>query len=178
LWRLCHLLGENGGDDGARTRDLKITESEVRAMLKMFLHVKRWSLIAAVCISACAITGCFESSFDLASESRLPQGMAIPPGLTRADVSVTVDCPLLPKAIFTLRDKSGKKLATVTGKIKSNVLYLKSTPQRPEPRYPNYTLVAINGVIEIMEQRRLEPILYITDDPAIREELLTGRRVQ
>src|SRR5580698_3347405 len=100
-------------------------------MEKMFLHTRRWALIAAVCISAFAMTGCLESSFDLASESRLPRGMVIPPGLTRTDVSVTVDFYTLPHTSFTMRDKHGKKLTTVIGKTKGNPLYLKSTPQGP-----------------------------------------------
>src|SRR5665213_1782254 len=108
---------------------IKIKSSELkpeaRAMEKVFLHTRKWALIVAVCISAIAMIGCLESSFDLASDSRLPRGMAVPPGLTRADVSVTVDYYTLPRVRFTLRDKNGKKLTTVSGKIKSNVLYLK-----------------------------------------------------
>src|ERR1035441_6184889 len=98
----------------------KVTKSEVRAMLKMYLRTKRWALVAAVCISACAITGCIESTFNLASESRLPRGMAIPPGLTRADVFVTLDYIGISGAKFTMRDKKGKKLATVNGKTKGD----------------------------------------------------------
>ena len=146
--------------------------------MKLFLHTRRWVVIAAVWISACAITGCIESSFDLASESRLPRGMTIPPGLTRADVSVTVDFYTFGRARFTLREKNGKKLATVTGKTKGNPLYLKSTPQEPAPRRPVYELVVISGVTEIMENRRADSTIYITDDPGIRDELLAGNLVQ
>jgi len=120
----------------------KVTKSEVRAMLKMFLYTTRWALITAVCISACAITGCIESTFNLASESRLPGGIAIPPGLTRADVSVTLDYIGISQAKFTLRDKTGKKLTTVTGKTKGNPVHLKTTPQGPDPRSRSYQLVA------------------------------------
>ena len=147
-------------------------------MLKMFLHTKRWALIVAACICACAITGCVESTFDLASESRLPRGMAIPPGLTRADVSVTLDFYTMGQAKFTLRDKNGKKLTTVTGKTKGDPMYLRTTPQAPAPRRPVYALVVINGVTEIIENRRADSTVYITDDPGIREELLGGGGVQ
>ena len=159
-------------------------------MLKMFLHTKRWVLIAAGCIFACAITGCVESTFNLASESRLPQGMAIPPGLTRADVSVTLDFYTLGQAKFTLRDKNGKKLTTVTGKTKGDPMYLRATPQAPAPRRPVYELVVINGVTEIMECRpyrehenmvqngKIVALFYVVDDPAVRKELLAGRGVQ
>ena len=144
-------------------------------MLRMFFHAKRWALVAAVCISAYTMTGCLESSFRIASDSRLPQGMAIPPGLTRGDVSATVDYYTLRDAKFILRDKNGKKVGMVTGHIKGNhVLRLKTPPPGSAPGYPTYLLIDINGTTEIMEHRRKGDILYITDDPAIREELLAG----
>ena len=164
----------------------KVTKSEVRAMLKMYLSTKRWALVAAVCISACAITGCIESTFNLASESRLPRGIAIPPGLTRADVSVTLDYIGISQAKFTLRDKTGKKLTTVTGKTKGNPVHLKTTPQGPDPRSRSYQLVVINGVTEIIEDRpyrehenmvqngKIVALFYVIDDPAVRKELLGG----
>jgi hypothetical protein len=76
------------------------------------------------------------------------------------------------RATFTLRDKTGKKLTTVTGKTKGDPIYLRTTPQAPAPRYPVYELIVINGVTEIMEHRRPGDIIYVTDDPVIREELL------
>jgi hypothetical protein len=159
-------------------------------MLKMFLHTKRLVLIAAVSIAACAMSGCIESSFNLASESRLPQGVTIPPGLTRADVTVTLDFYTLGQAKFTLRDKTGKKLTTVTGKTKGNPIYLKTTPKGPDPTGSAYELVVINGLTEIMECRpyrehenmvqngRIVALFYVIDDPAIKEEVLAGRGVQ
>jgi len=156
----------------------KVLKSEVKEMLKTFLCTKRCALIAVVCVFACAISGCLESSFRIASESRLPRGIAIPPGLTRADVSVTLDYIGISRATFTVRDKTGKKLTTVTGKTKGDPRYLRTTPQSPAPRYPVYVLIVINGVTEIMEHRQPGDIIYITDDPAIREELLSGRGVK
>jgi len=145
---------------------------------KLCPRAKKLLLIVAICVSSCVITGCVESTFDLASESRLPRGMAIPPGLTRADVSVTLDFYTMGQAKFTLRDKSGKNLTTVTGKTKGDPMYLRTTPQAPAPRRPVYALVVINGVTEIIENRRADSIVYITDDPSIREELLAGRGVR
>lgn len=156
----------------------KVTKSEVRSMLKMFLDTKRLGLIVAVCISAFGMSGCVESNFRIASESRLPRGLTIPPGLARADVSATVDFYTLGQAKFILRDKGGRKIGMVTGHQKGNPLHLRTPPQGYEPRYPVYVLIVIDGETEIMEQRRPEDILYVTDDPGIREELLAGRGVQ
>jgi hypothetical protein len=159
-------------------------------MLKMFPRTKRWVFIAALCISAGAMTGCLESSFDLASESRLPQGIALPTGLNRADVSVTLDFYTMGLAKFTLRDKTGKKLATVTGKTKGDPIYLKSSPQGPDPTGPGYELVVINGVTEIMECRpyrehenmeqngRIVALFNVIDEPSIREQILSRQGVQ
>ena len=143
-------------------------------MLKMLLDTKRLGLIVAVCISAFGMSGCVESYFRIASESRLPRGLAIPPGLTHADVSATVDFYTSDQAKFILRDKNGREIGMVTGHIKGNPLHLRTSPQGHEPRYPVYVLIVINGVTEIMEHRRPGDIIYVTDDPGIREELLAG----
>ena len=124
-------------------------------MLKIFLRTGEKLLIVALCVSLCAITGCMESSFNLATESRLPKWITLPPGLSRTDASVTLDyyaLPLVPDAKFTLRDMKGKKLATFNGKEKNhNVLYLKSCPQESDPGCPGYEVVEVNGITEIIK---------------------------
>jgi hypothetical protein len=161
-------------------------KSEVRAMLKMLIRRKRWALIAAVSITAISATGCIESSFNLANESRLPVGIAIPPGLTRADVFVTLDYVGVSQAKFTVRDKTGKKLATVTGKTKGNPVHLKATSQSPDPKSPSYQIVVVNGVTEVLENKpyrehesmmqngKIVALFYVIDDPVIKKDLLSG----
>jgi hypothetical protein len=156
-------------------------------MLKIYLHTKRLALIAAVSISAFATTGCIESTFNLASESRLPQGVTIPPGLTRADVIITLDFYTLGQAKFTVRNKAGKKLTTSTGKTAGNPIDLKTTPPGADPRIEGYELVVIDGVTEIIGCRpyrdhenmvqngRIVALFYVMDDPAIREAVLAAR---
>jgi hypothetical protein len=76
-------------------------------------------LIFSVCISACVLTGCVESSFTLAEESNLPKSMTLPPGLTRTDVSVVLNLSAPPTgadAKLVLTDRRGKKLTTVKGR--------------------------------------------------------------
>jgi hypothetical protein len=154
-------------------------------MSKRFLRTGKYLLIFAFCISSCAITGCIESSFNLASEAKLPRWMELPPGLTRADVSVTVDYHTLGPAKFILRDKKGKKLAEIKGKvINQSPLYLKSCTQRSYLVCPGYEVVEVNGITEIiknvpyiehanMEQNgRVVALFYVIDDPAVRKEIL------
>ena len=155
-------------------------------MLKAFLSTKKWVLIAAVGIFTGAMTGCLESSFDLARESRLPRGMAIPSGFTRDDVSVNLDLYTLGSAEFTLRDKKGKTLATVTGKVQGDPVQLKT---QPDPSTPCYGIVVINGATEIMEcipyrgdagmeqNGRLISLFKVVDDPALRNQVLANRGV-
>lgn len=155
--------------------------------MNIFLYIKRWGLLGAVCISACAMSGCIESTFDLATESRMPLGIAVPPGLSRDDVTLTLDFHTLGNDKLTLRDKKGKKLATFQGKTKGNVIYLKSTPKRSHRGDPGYELVVINGQTEILEctgytdlgnNFMQKSLFYVVDDPAVKEKVLASRRVK
>lgn len=66
---------------------------------------------------------------------------------------------------------SGRKLAKVIGTQKGfEPLTLKNNPQ------PGYEIITINGVTEVIEHRRMEPIFYITDDPAVLSELAVSGR--
>lgn len=153
-------------------------------MLKLRLHAKKWILVVAVCAFPFALAGCLESTFDLANESRLPRGLATPPGVTRKDVSVTLDFYTPGPAKLTLRDQNGRKLASVTGEVKGAPVYL-TTP--PDPGSPAYEIIVINGVTEIMEcipyrdganmmrTGRIVALFKVVDNPALKEELLAGR---
>ncbi len=154
-------------------------------MLKMLLHLKRWTiLVIAGCVFPCLLAGCLESTFNLASDSRLPRGLVTPSGFTRDDVSVTLDFYSSGPAQFTLRDKNGKKLAKVTGEVKGDPIYLK-TP--PDPLASGYEVIVINGVTEIMEcipyrdnanmvqNGKIVALFKVVDDPALKKVLLAGR---
>ncbi|MFZ0337529.1 MAG: hypothetical protein WAL45_05815 [Terracidiphilus sp.] len=83
--------------------------------------------------------------------------------------------PIGGDAKFFLRDNKGKKLAKISGKVKNLYpLQLRNPPQGFDPGYPSYEVVVVNSVTEIMEHRKMEPIFYVVDDPAVRKELLTG----
>lgn len=89
----------------------------------------------------------------MANESRLPSCLTLPPGLTRKDVSVTLNLylPLRrgPDAKFILRDKKGKKLAEVTG---NNATLLRSIELVP---YREHADMEQNG--------RAAALFYVTD---------------
>jgi hypothetical protein len=137
----------------------------------------------ALAISGSVMVGCEwfpESSFELASESRLPKWITLPPGLTRADVSITMSYYVMPwgrSSRFILRDKEGKIRTKVYGKDRGlGPNYLKHPPPGFPPGYPAYEVITVNGVIDIIEHRKPEPIFYVIDDPAVWKELGVGQK--
>lgn len=141
---------------------------------RTLLRAHRFLLVVVLCVSSCVLTGCIESSFQLAKESRVPKWITIPPDLTRADVSVTMN--YYTKFVgndvkFILKDREGNTLAKASGKTRGLYpLQLKHPPQGFDHGYPSYEVVTVNGVSDIIEHRRMEPIFYINDDPAVRNE--------
>jgi hypothetical protein len=123
-------------------------------------------------LSTLAIKGCEyfpESSFQLADDSRLPRWITVPPGLTRADVSVTMNYLTMPLFFddtqIIVKDRTGKTLAKVSGRAKD--LHHGKWPDY----YPAYVVITVKGVTDIVEHRRMEPVFYVTDDPAIWKDL-------
>ena len=134
-------------------------------------------LLVALTIVGSAI-GCElfpESTFELARESRLPKWIILPPRLTRNDVSVTMslyDSLWGSDVKIILQDTKGQTLTKVYGMEKGRgPLYLKHPPQGFPPGYPAYEVITINGITDIIEHRKMEPIFYVTDDPAVWKEL-------
>jgi len=127
-------------------------------------------LLAVVCF---ANIGCLESSFKLANDSRLPNFVTLPPGLTHADVSLTMNYYIGPKdrtAQFILRDKNKKIIEKKKGILKCGHPFELENPPRGYPSgNPGYEAITVNGITEIIEHRRMEPIFYISDDPVIRK---------
>ena len=116
-----------------------------------------------------------ESTFELARESRLPTFIALPPRVTRDDISVTMSYYVWPwggSAIFVVRDRQGRTLEKVHAKTRGlGPNYLKHPPPGFPPGYPVYEVITVKGTTDIIEHRKMEPIFYVTDDPAVWKEL-------
>ena len=148
-------------------------------MIKMIRRIDRCLLLwVALTISGSAIVGCEyfpESTFELASESRLPKFIALPPGHTRADLSLTMSYYISPwgrDVKFILLDAKTQKPIELYGKEKDGGPFkLKHPPQGFPPGYPAYEVITVNGVTDIIEHRKMESIFYVTDDAAIWKEL-------
>jgi len=146
-------------------------------MWRLFAWPERYMRMVALCVSCCAMTGCVESSFELASTSRLPQWTTPPPGLTRADVSVTMNyytkIPIGRDVKFIEKDKNGKVLKKVSGKTRGlHPLRIHNVPEGSESLYSSYEVITVKGTTEIIEHKKMEPIFYVNDDPAVKKELL------
>ncbi len=102
-----------------RRRETKRTENEETAGMEatiartLLLRGARFVLVAGLFVSVLPMSGCLESSFNLASDSRLPQWVTLPRGVTRADVSVTLSYYTSlggDDVKVTLRDKGGRTI--------------------------------------------------------------------
>ena len=130
----------------------------------------KWPVIIAVVL---CLTGCVESSFELAEDSRLPSWFDIPSGLTRADLKVTLDYYTDGQAVFKLYEKN-KLLSLQEAKGTSRgekPIQLKNPPAGFPKHYPMYQVITVGEKTDVIEHRKMEPIFYITDDPEILREL-------
>jgi len=140
------------------------------------------SFITIVFLSA-EVVGCEslpESSFELANDSRLPIWFNLSPGLSRADVSVTMNYYIKPtgrSATFVLHDKENHILGRVTGIIRgSTPVSVKGSSQSGITDYPSFEVITAQGVSEVIEHKKMEPKFYITDDPAVLRALMDQSR--
>ena len=154
----------------------------------MFKTTWRIDKFLLFCFVALAIAGSVivlfdwipESTFELSNESRLPKWITLPPGLARADVSITMSYYSLPwgrNARFILKDTKGQIRTKVSGKTRGlGPNQLKHPPPGFPPGYPAYEVITANGITEIIEHRKMEPIFFITDDAAVWKELGVGQK--
>ena len=171
------MRGTGGAVDWIESRLRSGPPAEGGKMLKLLLQPGRRTLVLAFCVFCCDVTGCLESSFDLAGESRLPKWISVPPGLARGDVVVTMNyytSPLGGSVEFVEKDKNGKILTKVSGKLEPYPLHLKNPPPGSDSGYPAFELITLDGTTEVIEHKKMEPKFYVNDDPAVRKELLAA----
>jgi hypothetical protein len=145
-------------------------------MKRVLLFVSVGLLSVAVMLVFCVLfwyNFCAEASFDLADDSRLPRWFSLQPGHTRADVSVTMSTYYVlcgGCSIFVLSDHKGNTIRMAYGKDSPS---LNNSPVI----YPVYTLTTVKGITEVIENRKMEPKFYISDNPAVLKELLGSQPI-
>jgi hypothetical protein len=134
--------------------------------------------IASAVVIAMLLTGCGlfpESTFELSQETRLPKWFTLPKGLVRSDVTVSMSYYIDSSGrsvTFELRDIQKNKIAKVKGtQLGLDPLELGVAKAEATSKYSSYEIITINGITEVIEHRRMEPIFYITDDPNVISEL-------
>jgi hypothetical protein len=126
-------------------------------------------LLAILCFTDMGCELMPEATFKLADESRLPKWVMLPSGLTRADASLTMSYYVMPwgrSARFILQGKNARAIAKEDGKMRCRKPFQLRSDSPPTP-YPAYEAITVNGTTEIIEHRKMEPIFYVTDDPAV-----------
>jgi hypothetical protein len=78
---------------------------------------------------------------------------------------------------FILNDTKGQITKVYGKEVDKGPLHLKHPPQGFAPGYPAYNIINVNGITEIVEYRKPEPVFYITDDPIVWKELLGNREI-
>ncbi|HMB81286.1 MAG TPA: hypothetical protein VKI43_14510 [Vicinamibacterales bacterium] len=134
----------------------------------------KWLLLSTLVAGAChPALGCAESDFDLAESSRLPTALARPPNLNRREVSARLSYHLglaagegRGIARLWLVNRSG--LATREALCENwNWTYPPASSGTDEKGYPHYSIINCYGTLDVIEHRKMEPIFYMVDDPAI-----------
>ena len=139
---------------------------------------KMWAFILLLLLGSIFLGGCdprygiIESEFTLSPDSRLPKWFTIPDSYTRKDLSMTLT--------FYTHPFFSKVKMVVQGPAPERKILLKKigthrwhplTEKQGYDKYPTYSIISVAGVEEVFEQRQLEPILYITDDPKLTEAI-------
>ena len=75
-------------------------------------------------------------------------------------------------ATFILRDADGRRQGRVVGRLrgKEPLSLVPHGDTGPIP-YPSYSIIDAQGITEVIEHRAMEPVFYITDDPAVKARL-------
>ena len=124
-------------------------------------------------MAAIFLVGCREAEFNLANDSRLPKFFSTPDGMSRDDLDVR---------ITSYSEWDGSGFYSVYGLYeKGNFVALKKVTIKNEKGpfrlssanngYPFYVIVRLDEIVDIIERRERNDIVYMTDDPAVWKEL-------
>ena len=127
--------------------------------------------VILILLVAGLVSGCVESEFHLAKDSRLPIWFEIPDGMQREDLDVVLTYYSTGTADLTLmdvRNGKSKSLKKIKGKSAHHPEYWTwAQKDWPKRSHPSYVVITVNGVKEIIEHRKMEPIFYISNESAV-----------
>jgi hypothetical protein len=74
-------------------------------------------------------------------------------------------------ATFVLQDTTKQTLWKADGTLTcSEPFHLSNPLQGIASGYPSYEPITVDGTTEMIEHKKMEPVFYITDDPAVRNQ--------
>ena len=132
-------------------------------------------LMLLVSVASCAAIGGVEARFVLAPDSRLPVWLSIPATVERSDMVVILKY-LTPSqqsddAILEVQDRGGRVLRSVRGQACWHPIMQNKKNKYggfDSDVYPRYRYIKANGIAEVIEHRRMEPVFRISDDADLR----------
>ena len=138
-------------------------------------------LLSSVVAGAChPALGCSESDFDLASSSRLPKALAPPDGSRHGGVSARLSYHL---GLWLGEGRGVTRLWLVgnAGIAVKEVIcegweHPRSARTAGPTLYPSFSIVYCNGVVDVVEHRRMEPIFYMSDDEGLQREAVESAK--
>jgi hypothetical protein len=112
-----------------------------------------------------------EASFNLSSDSNLPRWYSLPAESSRTNITVHMSYFVKSSgrtATFTITNLKTNKTKKYHGTLRGlEPIYLKQS----KTGRPSYEVITVDGITEVIEHRKMEPIFYIVDNPAILKEL-------
>ena len=142
----------------------------IAGAFKMKYFLLTMVLFVPLSFTCCDLTcGLLESETKLSKESRLPRWFEIPEGYSRKELGVIVKSYTNPKNMCAKVILHGpppeNKILIVKKGVEKIHPYTESRMEMGKiPPYPIYTTIEIDGITEIIEQRKAENIFYISDD--------------
>jgi hypothetical protein len=146
------------------------------ASIELNKRLKSFAIALPISLS---LLGCVESKFELASDSRLPKWFSLPSEMTRSEVSVVLTHFTSGTSNITLVDRREKTISTIQAQ---NCWHPDSLKKRNSSggydsnSYPLFTYIQANGMLEVLEYRKMEPIFRVSDDPALRKGALEATK--
>jgi len=115
---------------------------------------------------------CPESNFKLSPDSRLPKWFTVPPGYNKKDLTVEFYFYVPPPPI-----KSNFKAILLGPSPEYRTLDRKIGIEQWHPAnksytdYPKFTIATVNGIAELIEQKEATDILYVSDNPEMKQAI-------
>lgn len=123
------------------------------------------------------LSGCVESEFNLAQDSKLPKWLSLPEGIERKDIIVTLTYYTDSDVKISMHKQGGwfSTIQSVSGTSKWHPEYWAWAQEDwPLRSHPGFTVIEVKGSSEIIEHKTMEPVFYVSSEKQVQNVLRTG----